>query len=80
MSTSTRRDEHLRAAIVYVTLGCMVVTVVGAIGGLLLGVMSVAALGSMSGAATGGGLCAFLYYFYKILQTALAPAAARERR
>ncbi len=79
MSSPTQFDERLRASIVYVTLGCMVVTVVGAIGGLLVGALSVAALGTTSGAATGGGLCAFLYYFYKILQTALAPAARKRR-
>ena len=58
---------------IYATLLCLVVVVLGAVGGLLLGLISVEALGTLSGAAAGGGFCMFIYLFYKIIRATLTP-------
>lgn len=79
MLTPYDPDQRLRAYVIYATLFCLVVVVVGAVTGVLLGIISVEALGTVSGAAAGGGFLMFVYVFYKIIRATLTPPQTTDR-
>ena len=71
MALNLRSLNTLVAAIVYTTLGLMVLVVVGMMVGLFTGHINPAELGTVGGAMAGGGLAGFVVVFAYIIRTAL---------